>query len=130
MASATKTTKARGGGEGGELLKGSSLPRSVKKVTMFINAVREAPEEWKTALIADIEECHGCTAFALNKTTTRAMVDAMGDDYETWGGWEVTLEKVRVNNPSTGKMQDGLAFSSAKKTKRKPRPVANDDVPF
>lgn len=126
MASATKTTKARGGGE---LLKGSSLPKSVNSITIFIHSVHEAPEEWKAALIADIDEVHGCVAFALNKTNVKAMVAAMGDDYEAWGGWEVTLEKVRVDNPSTGLTVDGLGFSSAKKSKRKPTP-RHGYVPF
>jgi len=121
MASATKTTKARGGGEGGKLLKGSDIPKSKQNVVVFVNSVREAPEEWGSPLVMDIEEVYECTALALNKTNVKHLVTMIGDDYDEWAGYEVTFTKVRVTNPQTGQSVTGLEVESVKKSKRKPK---------
>lgn len=129
MASATKTTRARGGG-GPALLKGSDIPKSAQRVTVFVNQVREAPEQWGSPLVADIDEVHGAKAIALNKTNVKHLVRLIGDDYDDWAGFEVTFEKVRVNNPTTGEMTTGLEVAGVKKSKRKPKPPSDDEVPF
>ena len=129
MASATKAAASRGGAER-PLLKGSDLKKSEQTVTVFVHAVREAPEEWRSSLVMDIEETHGCTAIALNKTNVKRLALLIGDDYETWAGYEVTFTKVRVNNPTTHMPAIGLEVDTVKKSKRKPKPAAADDVPF
>lgn len=127
MASATKVAKSRGGSEGGELLKGSHLPKNKNEVVIFINSVREAPEEWSGPFVFDIDEVYGCTAFAPNKTTIKELVRLIGDETDDWPGHEVTLSRVRVNNPTTKQPAWGLTATSVKKTKRKPKAT---EVPF
>jgi hypothetical protein len=129
MASATKTAKARGG-DGAALLKGSNLPKSKKSVTVFVNAVREAPDEWKSPLVMDIDPVYECGTIALNKTNVKLLVQMIGDDYEAWAGYEVTFAKVLVNNPQTHRMTAGLLVESVNKTKRKPKVIEDDSVPF
>jgi len=129
MASASKTAKARGGAER-PLLKGSDLKKTERTITVFVHLVRESPEEWSSPLVMDIDETHGCTAMALNKSNIKRLVSLIGDDYEEWAGYDMTFEKVRVNNPQTRQMADGLVVDSVKKSKRKPKPVSGDDVPF
>ena len=128
MASATKTASKRGG-DGATLLKGSMLPKSVNKITVFVHGAREAPEEWKSPFVLDIDEIHGAAAMALNKTNVKRMVALCGDDFEKWGGYDLTLIKVRTNNPTTGAAAWGLEIDGAKKSKRKPKP-ATGDIPF
>lgn len=129
MASATKTARGRGENKFAALLKGSDIPNSKQSITVFVNSVREAPEQWASPLVMDIEEQYNCGAIALNKTNVKALVEKIGDDYEEWAGYEVTFMKTRVTNPSTGMPAVGLEVESVKKTKRKPKPVS-DDVPF
>jgi hypothetical protein len=127
MASATKTAKARGGGEGGELLKGTHLPKNKNEVVVFVNNVREAPEEWGSPLVLDIDEVYGCTALALNKTNVKRIVEMIDDDYEKWPGYDITFTRVSVNNPSTKQSTMGLEATAAKKSKRKP---VKSEIPF
>jgi hypothetical protein len=129
MVSATKAAASRGGAER-PLLKGSDLKKSEATVTVFVHAVREAPDEWRSSLVMDIEETHGCTAVALNKTNVKRLVSLIGDDYEEWAGYEVTFAKVRVTNPTTRQPAVGLEVETVKKSKRKPKPVSDDDIPF
>lgn len=118
MSSATKAAASRG--NNAKLLKGEDLKKSELQVTIFFKGVRSAPDGWDSALIADIEESHGCMAFALNKTNIGKLVDLIGDDYEEWAGYEVTLEKIKVANPAKGGiLVDGLSVTAAKKSKRK-----------
>ena len=126
MPSATKTATARGG-DGAPLLKASELPKSKNEVTVFVHAVREAPEEWKSPLILDIDETYGAAALALNKTQVKALVTLIDDDYEKWAGYEVTLSKIRVTNPTTHQPTWGFEITAAKKSKRKPKV---SEVPF
>ena len=128
MASASKAASSRGG-EGGKLLKGSDLTNKESSTTVFVIAVREAPEEWQSPLVMDIEENHGCTAIALNKTNIRKLSELIDDNYDLWPGYEITFAKVRTHNPKTGAPVNGLEVESAKKSKKK---LANKDgkIPF
>lgn len=127
MGSARRAMKGRGS-EGGELLKGSNLPAKVNSITVFVHRVREAPDEWKSGFLADIDEVHGCTAFALNKTNVNYLIDECGDDFDKWGGYHWTLEKTSVTNPQTHAAAVGLAITKIVKSKRKP--TKQDEVPF
>jgi len=118
MASATKAANSKGG-DAGSLLKGSDLKASELSVTVFVIAAREAPVNFNAPMILDIEENHGCKAFALNKTNTKKMVELVDDDYAEWAGYEVTLSKVRVQNPATGEPTWGLEIETVRKSKRK-----------
>lgn len=46
--------------------------------------------------------------FGLNATNLDWMIDKYGDDSDKWINKKIRIGKVRVNNPQTGKMQDGL----------------------
>ena len=117
MSSAAKAAASRG--ENAKLLKGSDLKKTELSVTVFCKAVREAPDNWGSPLVMDIEENHGCTALALNKTNTKLIANMIDDDTDNWVGYEITFEKVKVNNPSGGGLVDGLVADAAKKSKRK-----------
>lgn len=117
MGSATKAATSRSTSE--PLLKGVDLKKSELSVTVFVVGAREAPATWNSPIILDIEENHGFKAMALNKTNTRKLAEMISDDFEEWVGYEITLAKVRVNDPSTGGMTDGLEVEAARKSKRK-----------
>lgn len=47
-------------------------------------------------------------AFFLNQTNLRTMIEKFGDETTKWIGKQIRFDKVRVNNPTTNRMQDGL----------------------
>lgn len=127
MPSASKARKDRASGENGELLKGSSLGKA-KECVIYITGVREAPDEFRSPLIVEIEEQFGCTSWAPNATAIKALEEQIDDNYDKWIGYEVTLGTYPTTNPQTKQKALGLMVDSCKKSKRKPR--ALDKVPF
>lgn len=152
MPSATETAKRRGGGSGANLLHGSDLPEKQRSIEVRISGAREAPANFNSCLILDIEEVlDGRGAFPLNQTNTKTLSDMLGDNYDEWGGSLVTLTKVAQRNPQTGEQTWGLAVTDAKpyrSSKKKPAPkgkskaakgkadkakvgsVKDEDIPF
>jgi hypothetical protein len=127
MPSASGAAHARGG-TGEPLLKGTDLGKNA--VTVLCCEVRESPEGWGSALIMDFDPAiAGRTSVALNKTNIKALVEMIDDDYETWAGYDLTFERVRVNNPQTKQPTWGISITEAKKSKRK-IPKRDDEVPF
>lgn len=47
----------------------------------------------------------------LNATNADAMVDLFGDDTDDWSGKKITLIKVKVTNPQTKKIVDGIRIT-------------------
>lgn len=47
----------------------------------------------------------------LNNTNLDVLTDKFGDETNAWKGKKITLSKVRVNNPQTNQMQDGLRIT-------------------
>jgi hypothetical protein len=130
MPSATKTAAARGRTAGDNLLKGSDLAAKTTKIKVVCTDMREAPEEFRSALIMEIEPVYNKTEWALNKTNIKALVTLISDDYEKWIGWEIELAKSMVNNPQTRSQAWGLMVIGATKLKRKVKPAVGQDVPF
>lgn len=98
-------------GEGGSLLHGSDVPKNIKHFKVTITDVREAPSGFNAALILDIKEIYGCTAFALNKTNLIAIADKLGDDIDKWKKKTFDVDIVSTNNPQTKKLTRGLRVS-------------------
>lgn len=119
MPSATQTATARGGGAGDNLLKGSDLPAGTTKITIVCIDVREAPEEFSSPLIMEIEPVYDKTNWALNKTNIKALVTLIDDDYEKWAGHEIELTKHVGRNPQTKQEAWSLSVTKATKLRRK-----------
>lgn len=127
MPSAKKLADSKGGGGGESLLHGSDFPKGSPTLQVKIIAAREAPVNFKSPLILDIEEkVPGKTALALNVTNTRALADLLGDDYFDWPGATITITRVPTRNPSTGEQAWGISVTDAQpfRGKRKPEPSA------
>lgn len=107
MASAKGVVEDRGGWSGGKLLTGTEM-RGSATIVVEILYVEPAPSEWKNPLVAFIDETHGCQALSLNKTNIRQACEFLGDDYEKWNGAKLTLKKIIVTNPTSGKDVPGI----------------------
>ena len=132
MPSATQAAAARGGGSQ-NLLHGSDLPDKMRQIQIKIVEAREAPEQFRSALILEFEELKaipGKTAFALNSTNTQILAEMLGDNYDGWPGAIIMLTRVAQRNPQTNQATWGLAVTDARgyhspkkakgKTNRKP----------
>lgn len=93
---------------GAPLLKGSDVPKGAATIKVKVKAVREAPKSFSSPIILDIDELHGKSAMALNKTSCQALADKFGDDLEKLVGKSLTFYVVLQNNPKTGKMARSL----------------------
>lgn len=129
MLSAKKLLEDRPGAGAGNLLRGQDLPRKQQSIKVKITGVREAPANFNSPVIVDIDPvCEGKIAFPLNKTNMRRCVELVGDDLDALKGSTMTLAKVMVNNPQTKALTFGLvveAVTGAKgargKLKSKPK---------
>lgn len=90
-------------------LKAADLDGASTKVV--IAGFREAELPSGLTAILDIVEFKGKTSFPLNMTNLDALIDRLGKDEKKWNGKKLKLVKVRVRNPSTGKMVDSLSVS-------------------
>jgi hypothetical protein len=118
MPSATKCADSRKSGSGANLLHGSDLPKKQMQQQLKIVSAREAPPNFGSPMILDIEEIPafpGKTGLALNATNTRIMAELLGDDFFEWPGSIFTASKVPQRNPTTGVQTWGLVISEARK---------------
>lgn len=94
-------------GEGGNFIKAKDIRgKSVKAVPV---AVREAElPQTGLSLILDIEVKKKAWSFPMNKTNCKYMMEKYGDDEKKWIGKVISLVKVLVNNPKTGKEVESL----------------------
>jgi len=118
MPSAIKCADSRKSGSGANLLHGSDLPKKQIQQQLKIVSAREAPPNFSSPMILDIEEIPafpGKTGLALNATNTRIMAELLGDDFFEWPGALFTVAKVPQRNPKTGEQTWGLVVTEARK---------------
>jgi hypothetical protein len=113
MPSATAAKEGRKG-DTIPLLKGSDFPLKTKSVKIKILDAREAPSEFSSPMILDIEETFGRGAMPVNKTNLNNLVDMLGDDYAKWKGHTITVETTLVRNPKTKQNTRGILVTDAK----------------
>lgn len=99
-------------GEGGVLLKGENVPKKTSRFSVKITGVRESPDNFTAPLIIDIDEIYGCTAWAVNKTNTKALIELFGDDEKKMIGKKLALEVVSMKNPSSNKVVPSLIVAA------------------
>ena len=93
---------------GAPLLKGSDIPKGTTSIKVKVKAVREAPKNFSSPIIMDIEPLYEKSALALNKTSCQALADRYGDDLEGLVGKTIKLWIGMQNNPKTGKLGRSL----------------------
>ncbi len=110
MPSASQLLKNAGGADGGTLLHGSDVPKKTSRFKIKITGFREAPDGFKGAIgILDIQPVFDCSAWALNKTNFKALMNKLGDNTDKWTGKAVELQVIQVRNPSSGTTGPSLA---------------------
>ncbi|HZR63959.1 MAG TPA: hypothetical protein VFA85_02370 [Terriglobales bacterium] len=103
---------SRNTGQSGALLKGSDVPHGVKSITIEVAGVREPPEGFSAVLILELKKpIYGKSAWAVNKTNVKALVQLFGDDEHKLVGKKIKLEVISVRNPQTGEIVPSLAVS-------------------
>jgi len=105
---------------GPPMLRGQDLPKSVNSVKIKVATLREAPSNFKSPAIIDLEEpVHGREAFAVNITNLRALavllkMDPEQADFDKLAaaseGKTFTLYVGMVNNPKEKRMVRSLFF--------------------
>lgn len=107
-------------GDGIPLLHGSDLGKKEKSITIKIKDLREAPNNFSSIAIIDLDgEVYGKGAWGVNKTNMRALMEKFGFDEEMefstvaakLRGKKLTLSKVMVNDPKQKKMVPSLFVS-------------------
>jgi hypothetical protein len=107
-------------GDAVPLLHGSDLPAKVSSVVIKVKDVREAPDNFASIAIIDLDgEVYGKGAWAVNKTNMRAIMEKYGIDEDAefsavaskFRGKKLTLSKVMVNDPKQKKMVPSLFIS-------------------
>ena len=97
---------------GGEpLLHGADLPKGMAKTKIKVTGVREAPKNFNSPYILDIEPIFGKKAWAVNKTNGDSLAVLYGDDWCEGNGLvgkTITLHIALVNNPKENKMVRSL----------------------
>lgn len=102
------------------LLHGSDLGKKETSVTIKIKDLREAPANFASIAIIDLEtEVHGKGAWAVNKTNMRAIMDKFSFDEDMefsevaqrLRGKKLTLSRVMVNDPKKKTMVPSLFVS-------------------
>jgi hypothetical protein len=107
-------------GDAVPLLHGSDLPAKSSSVTIKVKDVREAPDNFASIAIIDLDgDVFGKGAWAVNKTNMRALIEKFGFDMDDefsfiaskLRGKKLTLSKVMVNDPKQKKMVPSLFIS-------------------
>jgi hypothetical protein len=102
----------RRSGQAGALLKGSDVPEGITTITIVIDEVRQAPEDFNAPVIIVLKkEVYGKTAWAVNKTNLKLLIKLFGDSVEKLIGKKLKLVIITVQNPQTGEMVPSLAVS-------------------
>ena len=110
--SAAQLLKNAGGQDGGTLLHGSDVPKKTSRFKITITGFREAPDGFKGAIgILDIKPVFDCSAWALNKTNFKAIMNKLGDNTDKWTGKTLELQVIQVRNPSNGTTGPSLAVA-------------------
>ena len=112
MSTLTEMLESRRAGQAGALLKGSDVPAGTTTITILIQEIRKAPEEFNAPVILVLKKpvC-GKSARAVNKTNLRMLIKLFGDNVEKLIGKKVKLVIITVQNPRTNEMVRSLAVS-------------------
>jgi hypothetical protein len=104
--------ESRRSGQAGALLKGSDIPEGTTTITIVIEDVRQAPDEFNAPVIVGFKKpISGKTAWAVNKTNLKLLIKLFGDSVEKLIGRKIKLVIITVQNPQTGEMVRSLAVS-------------------
>lgn len=80
-----------------------------KEIKVKLTATREATlPQTGLSLILDFIYGKKDWSFPLNKTNIKKMQEKYGDDVEKWAPRDLTLIKVKVNNPKLKQEVDGI----------------------
>src|SRR5258705_11520619 len=72
--------ESRRSGQAGALLKGSDIPDGTTTITIVIEEVRQAPDEFNAPVIVGFKKpISGKTAWAVNKTNLKMLIKLFGD---------------------------------------------------
>jgi hypothetical protein len=112
MTTLTVMLESRRSGQAGALLKGSDVPDGTTAITIVIEEIRQAPEDFNAPCIVVLKKSvYGKTAWAVNKSNLKMLIKLFGDNVEKLIGKKVKLMIVTVQNPKTGEMVRSLAVS-------------------
>jgi hypothetical protein len=102
----------RGNGKAGSLLNGSDVPAGTKSITIVVAGIRESPEGFGAPAIIDLKSpMYGKSAWGVNKTNLRALINLVGEDEQKLVGKKIKLDVISVRNPQTGELVPSLAVS-------------------
>lgn len=103
----------RGGGQAAPLLNGSDVPVGTKSITITVAEIRESPEGFSAPAIIDLRmPVHGKSAWAVNKTNMKMLMNLFGDDETNLAGKKIRLDLISARNPKTGEFVPSLAVSA------------------
>jgi hypothetical protein len=85
---------------------------TIAKVEM-VQLKDNVTSEPRNALAVTFEEFPD-HAYWPNNTSIGFLIDSFGEDEKKWVGKQVPIEKVKANNPTTGKVQDSLWVAEPK----------------
>ena len=125
MGKSIADVKSERGIGGPPMLRGQDVPKSVTSLKIKVKELREAPANFKSPFIIDLDSpVHDREAFAVNITNLRALATLVGLDPETADvdvlankvkGKTFTLYVSMTNNPSSKKMVRSLFFDGENK---------------
>jgi len=102
----------RGNGQAAPLLNGSDVPAGTKSIAITVAGIRESPEGFSAPAIIDLAKpAFGKSAWAVNKTNTKAILKHFGEDAASLVGKKIKLDLISVRNPQTGDIVSSLAVS-------------------
>jgi len=112
MTTLTAMLESRRSGQAGALLKGSDVPTGTTTITIVIEEVRQAPDEFNAPVIVALKKpIYGKSAWAVNKTNLKTLIKLFGDNVEKLIRKKVKLMVITVQNPQTGEMVRSLAVN-------------------
>jgi hypothetical protein len=107
---------------GKALLAGRDVPVGTKKITITVSAIRESPASFSAPGIIDFKTpIYGKSAWAVNKTNMKSLIEQYGEDETELVGKKLQLEVVPRQNPQTGEEVRSLALVAKKKGKKRGR---------
>jgi hypothetical protein len=105
---------------GKSLLTGSDIPATTKSITITVVAIRESPAAFSAPAIIDFKPpINGKSAWAVNKTNMKLLIESHGEDEADLVGRKIALEVISVENPKTKEMVRSLRVVAKKKGKKK-----------
>lgn len=105
---------------GKSLLTGSDVPATTKSITITVVAIRESPAAFSAPAIIDFKPpINGKSAWAVNKTNMKLLIESYGEDEADLVGRKIRLEVISVENPKTKELVRSLRVVAKNKGKKK-----------